>query len=71
MANNPAVSIVQHIEEIDTKVDESVERVRSMYYRIVGFGEHNQLSAAVVIEVIQQHAYQRKGFLNSEEYDKS
>ncbi|KYC88699.1 hypothetical protein B4140_3540 [Bacillus amyloliquefaciens] len=43
MANNPAVSIVQHIEEIDTTVDESVEHVRSMHYRVVEFGEYNQL----------------------------
>ncbi|MCY9166306.1 hypothetical protein [Bacillus atrophaeus] len=62
MANNAAVRIVQHIiEEIDTKVDESVKSVRSTHYRVVGFVEYNQLSAAVVIEVIQQLAYHRKG----------
>lgn len=71
MANNAAVRIVQHIEEIDTKIDLSVKYVKYMHYEVVGFGEYNQLSAQLLYEVIQLASIE-KGFLNSEEeYDKA
>ncbi|UUD42638.1 lipase family protein [Bacillus pumilus] len=45
--------IIRKIEKLDDKVDQSVERVRSRYKQIVGFGSYDQLTASDVDDVIR------------------
>ncbi|WP_144468128.1 lipase family protein [Bacillus pumilus] len=45
--------IIRKIEKLDDKVDQSVERVRSRYKQIVGFGSYDQLTASDVDAVIR------------------
>ncbi|MER3123850.1 lipase [Bacillus pumilus] len=45
--------IIRKIEKLDNKVDQSVERVRSRYKHIVGFGSYDQLTASDVDAVIR------------------
>nr|WP_235672197.1 lipase family protein [Bacillus altitudinis] len=45
--------IIRKIEKLDDKVEQSVERVRSRYKQIVGFGSYDQLTASDVDAVIR------------------
>ncbi|MBU8575376.1 lipase family protein [Bacillus pumilus] len=63
--------IIRKIEKLDDKVDQSVERVRSRYKQIVGFGSYDQLTASDVDAVIRH--LKTEGFENEfysvKEYD--
>ncbi|YCA24465.1 lipase family protein [Bacillus sp. JZ35] len=52
-ADHHMQQIIRKIEKLDDKVDQSVERVRSRYKQIVGFGSYDQLTASDVDAVIQ------------------
>ncbi|WP_224741059.1 lipase family protein [Bacillus sp. 28A-2] len=45
--------IIRKIEKLDDKVEQSVERVRSRYKQIVGFGSYDELTASDVDAVIR------------------
>ncbi|MFK4007850.1 lipase family protein [Bacillus safensis] len=52
-ADHHMQQIIRKIEKLDDKVDQSVERVRSRYKQIVGFGSYDQLTASDVDAVIR------------------
>ncbi|MGI1831992.1 lipase family protein [Bacillus altitudinis] len=52
-AEHHTQQIIRKIEKLDDKVDQSVERVRSRYKQIVGFGSYDQLTASDVDAVIR------------------
>ncbi|EKF34372.1 hypothetical protein BA1_15499 [Bacillus xiamenensis] len=54
--------IIRKIEKLDDKVDQSVERVRSRYKQIIGFGSYDQLTASDVDAVI--HHLKTEGLEN-------
>ena len=53
LAEHNMQQIIQQIEKLDDKVNQSVERVRSRYKQIVGFGSYDQLTASDVDAVIR------------------
>ncbi|MEV9500976.1 lipase family protein [Bacillus safensis] len=52
-ADHHMQQIIRKIEKLDDKVDQSVERVRSRYKQIVGFGSYDQLTTSDVDAVIR------------------
>lgn len=52
-ADHHMQQIIRKIEKLDDKVDQSVERVRSRYKQIVGFGSYDQMTASDVDAVIR------------------
>ncbi|MCI4618349.1 lipase family protein [Bacillus pumilus] len=63
--------IIRKIEKLDDKVDQSVERVRSRYKQIVGFGSYDQLTASDVDAVIRHLKTEglENEFYSVKEYD--
>ncbi|WP_345742740.1 lipase family protein [Bacillus pumilus] len=63
--------IIRKIEKLDDKVDQSVERVRSRYKQIVGFGSYDQLTASDVDTVIRHLKTEglENEFYSVKEYD--
>ncbi|WP_342491181.1 lipase [Bacillus sp. FSL R5-0422] len=63
--------IIRKIEKLDDKVDQSVERVRSRYKQIVGFGSYDQLTASDVDAVIRHLKTEglENEFYSIKEYD--
>ncbi|PIK27204.1 lipase [Bacillus pumilus] len=53
LAEHNMQQIIRKIEKLDDKVEQSVERVRSRYKQIVGFGSYDQLTASDVDDVIR------------------
>ncbi|MFP3324981.1 lipase, partial [Planococcus sp. SIMBA_160] len=53
LADHNMPQIIRKIEKLDDKVEQSVERVRSRYKQIVGFGSYDQLTASDVDDVIR------------------